>query len=66
MILAVALCARLVLIPLFDFHLDDAYITFRVASNAASGLGPVFNPGERVLSVTTPLYALLMIPGELL
>lgn len=64
-ILAVALCARLALIPFVDFHLDDAYITFRVAANAAAGFGPVFNPGERVLSVTTPLYAMLMIPGEL-
>lgn len=39
---------------------DDAYITYRVARNLADGLGPVFNPGERVLSVTTPGYALLL------
>lgn len=39
---------------------DDAYISYRVARNLADGLGPVFNPGERVLSVTTPGYALLL------
>ena len=39
---------------------DDAYITFRVARNLAAGHGPVFNPGEQVLSVTTPGYMLLL------
>lgn len=39
---------------------DDAYITYRVARNLANGLGPVFNPGERVLSITTPGYMLLL------
>lgn len=40
--------------------IDDAYITYRVARNLAQGAGPVFNPGERVLSITTPGYALLL------
>lgn len=39
---------------------DDAFITYRVARNLASGFGPVFNPGERVLSITTPGYMLLL------
>ena len=39
---------------------DDAYITYRVARNLAGGFGPVFNPGERVLSITTPGYMLLL------
>lgn len=39
---------------------DDAFITYRVARNLATGLGPVFNPGERVLSITTPGYMLLL------
>lgn len=39
---------------------DDAYITYRVARNLAQGVGPVYNPGEQVLSVTTPGYALLL------
>jgi hypothetical protein len=33
---------------------EDAYITFRYAWNWAHGLGPVFNPGEHVLGVTSP------------
>ena len=39
---------------------DDAFITFRVARNLASGNGFVFNPGEQVQSITTPGYALLL------
>lgn len=39
---------------------DDAYITYRSARNLADGLGPVFNPGEQVLSVTTPGYMLAL------
>jgi hypothetical protein len=44
---------------------DDAFITYRVARNLASGLGPVFNPGERVLSITTPGYMLLLAATSL-
>lgn len=44
---------------------DDAFITFRVARNLASGSGPVFNPGERVLSITTPGYMLLLAASAL-
>jgi hypothetical protein len=39
---------------------DDPFITYRYASNLARGLGFVYNPGERVLSTTTPLFALLL------
>jgi len=39
---------------------DDPFITFRYADNLRSGLGFVYNPGERVLSTTTPLYTLLL------
>lgn len=39
---------------------DDAYITYRVARNLALGHGPVFNPGERVLTITNPGYMLLL------
>lgn len=63
---ALPLLLRLVLSGLVDFCLDDAYITFRVARNIARGLGMVYNPGEQVLAITTSLYALLMVPGELL
>ena len=43
-----------------DWAYDDPFITFRYAENLARGLGFVYNPGERVLSTTTPLFALLL------
>ncbi|HPH96675.1 MAG TPA: hypothetical protein PKW33_17605 [Anaerolineaceae bacterium] len=39
---------------------DDPYITYRYANNLRHGLGFVFNPGEQVLSTTTPLFAMLL------
>ena len=35
---------------------DDAYITFRSASNLVGGEGLVWNPGERVQPFTSPLW----------
>jgi arabinofuranosyltransferase len=37
---------------------DDAYITFRTIDNFTHGLGPVYNPGERVQAYTHPLWML--------
>jgi len=56
-IAALALAIRLVAGPR---TIDDAYITFRYARNLAGGLGFVYNPGQRVLGTTTPLYTLLL------
>jgi hypothetical protein len=56
-LVALALIARLV--P-GERTVDDAYITFRYARNVAQGVGFVYNPGQRVLGTTTPLYTLLM------
>jgi hypothetical protein len=60
LVFGIALGLRLVIvlqhIPAF---LDDAYITLRVARNLAEGLGPVYNAGDRVQSVTSPLYLLI-------
>jgi hypothetical protein len=39
---------------------EDAYITFRYASNWANGLGPVYNPGERVWGFSSPLWTALL------
>jgi len=39
---------------------DDPFITYRYAQNLASGQGLVYNPGQQVLSTTTPLFALLL------
>lgn len=42
------------------FTADDAYITFRHVANMLDGQGLVYNPGERVLGVSSPLYALVL------
>lgn len=39
---------------------DDAYITYRYAQNLANVHEFVYNPGERVLGTSTPLYAFVM------
>ncbi len=56
-LVTLALLARLLPGPR---TVDDAYITFRYAHNLLEGHGFVYNPGERVLGTTTPLYTLLM------
>lgn len=38
---------------------EDALIVLRYARNIAGGEGFVFNPGERLLGVTTPLHTLI-------
>jgi arabinofuranosyltransferase len=46
------------------FTVDDAFITFRYARNLSTGLGPVFNPGERVEGYTSFLWMLLLSLGH--
>ena len=41
--------------PIYPF--DDAFITFRHPENLFHGKGFVYNPGQRVFGVSTPLYA---------
>ncbi|BDI30443.1 hypothetical protein CCAX7_24940 [Capsulimonas corticalis] len=43
----------------FGFSVDDAFITYRYASNLAAGHGPVFNIGQRVEGFSSPLHLLL-------
>ncbi|MCB1165333.1 MAG: hypothetical protein KDK33_04210 [Leptospiraceae bacterium] len=43
---------------------DDAFISFRYASNAWNGLGLVFNAGEYVEGYTNFLWTVLMIPAS--
>lgn len=43
-----------------NWHYDDPFITFRYVYNLAHGLGFVYNPGERVLATTSPLFVLLL------
>ncbi|MGA2819480.1 MAG: hypothetical protein ABSF61_02295 [Anaerolineales bacterium] len=56
-LILIAILARVVPGPR---TIDDAFITFRYARNLLLGKGLVFNPPERVLGTTTPLYALLL------
>jgi len=42
------------------FLTDDAHIYFRYADNWAAGLGPVFNPGERVEGYTGFFWLVLL------
>ncbi len=48
------------------WNYDDAYITYRYAVNLANGEGFVYNPGERVLSTTTPLFTILLAASSFL
>ncbi|MEJ7845689.1 MAG: hypothetical protein WKF93_08595, partial [Acidimicrobiales bacterium] len=43
-----------------DQVVDDAFIFFRYAENAAGGDGLVYNPGDAVLGFTSPLYVLTL------
>ena len=47
------------------FTADDALITFRYADNLASGLGFVYNEGQRVMGTTSPLFTFLIAIGRL-
>ena len=63
---ALFLAAYLVILSAMLFALfvhwayDDPFITYRYAQNLDRGLGFVYNPGEKVLSTTTPLFAMLL------
>lgn len=45
---------------------DDMFIFLRYAENIAAGQGVVYNPGERVEGLSSPLWTLLLTFGELL
>lgn len=60
LIVIVCIAIFLALCALFwPFVADDAYIVGRYAKNAAAGNGLVFNVGEQVSALTSPLHALL-------
>ena len=50
---------------LWNFELDDALIYARYIENFTQGNGLVYNPGERVNGLTSPLFAYLAIPVTL-
>ena len=58
---AIALvCFLLGVLALFAFTADDAFIVLRYATNLVAGHGLVFNRGEPVCALTSPLHGLLM------
>jgi hypothetical protein len=61
--LALVLVSRAVFALYIPTANEDAYITFRFARHLAEGLGPVFNPGERVMGYTSPLWMLWTAAG---
>jgi hypothetical protein len=54
--LLLLLAARLVFWTTLPYAAEDAYITFRYAKNLAIGNGLQYNPGERVMGFTSPLW----------
>jgi hypothetical protein len=42
----------------FPYASEDAYITFRYARHLVEGYGLTYNPGERVMGFTSPLWTL--------
>lgn len=72
--LVVAACAVGAVAVALGFHElrhDDAYITFRYARNLVTGDGYTFNPGQRILGTTSPLFTLVsaslyLVVGEAL
>ena len=59
-------CAALLWVLFAHWAYDDPFITYRYAQNIALGHGFVYNLGQRVLSTTTPLFALLLALGQVL
>lgn len=67
--LAVALIGLLTAAHLLYYlprTVDDMFIFLRYAEHLASGLGPVYNPGEPVEGHSSPLWTALLALGELL
>jgi hypothetical protein len=61
--LVAMLMARLVMSYMVPEAAEDAYITFRYARFFAEGHGLVFNPGQRVMGFTSPLWTVWMSLG---
>jgi hypothetical protein len=55
-----ALTLTWMLLLLGRWGFDDPFVTFRYARNLLAGHGLVYNVGQRTLSTTTPLFAVLL------
>jgi len=56
--LLLLLATRTLMWVMLPIAAEDAYITFRYARNFALGNGLIYNPGERVMGFTSPLWTL--------
>jgi arabinofuranosyltransferase len=66
----VVVCAAMALLlagsaSLWTYTVDDAWITFRYARNAAHGLGVVYNAGQRVEGFTSPTWFVMALGAEM-
>lgn len=61
----VAIILRLVIAHNTKVTGEDAYITLRYAENLAMGNGFIYNPNERVLGTTTPLFTFILALAHL-
>jgi len=59
-LLGIAGCFLMEGLRIWHLTRDDAFIYFRYAKNVVHGLGPVFNPGERVEGFSSPLWLVLI------
>lgn len=60
MLLSATLIGVFLLSSFNTWAYDDPFISYRYAENLRKGLGFVYNPGERLLSTTTPLFTLIL------
>lgn len=64
--LLLLLATRTLMFLAQPFASEDAYIAFRYAANLVAGHGLTFNPGERVMGFTSPLWTLWTAAGLVL
>jgi len=60
LILVLGLIIVILFIAFNRWAYDDPFISYRYAENLTRGLGFVYNPGVRILSTTTPLFAVIL------
>lgn len=65
LLIFLGITVRLIWVIYTQFTHEDAFITFQYTKNLAHGMGFVYNPGERVLGTTSPLYALILAAVEI-
>ncbi len=54
-------CLVVLVVLMYAWVSEDAFITLRYVNNMLHGFGPVFNVGERVQGYTHPLWFLLLV-----